>query len=391
MDVLEQQIIMTPPGTFDLSPGDAMYWTELLSHTYLTNLYALQQAGFKFRQSAQTLAQVQESAFIEPETAPETSLSWLRHLVNVGTGGGGEVGILTLPPALWQAQNSLIDEQTARLEWLKEAIGEDAAGNTGITGILKDFGSWFLQESIEQVLGEYIEHQFLVFDLFGEFGDDAADWISSALVNGAVWLIDYFEKRAAPGVRECQVMIDENNSIRDIEESSQHYEFRQQILAAHASRMQYLESQLVEADGVLFDVVKTIVSIIQGFMSSSGDAEEDDWAEELTTITQETDKIRQWLDDMEEKDAADLPVPVPPSLPSPPSGGSTKLKVLYMLAKFGFRLYTEIMRKQRETDTHVTDLVEAVKDLKFNEMELNIPNSNTKVNLFSQALRYGGK
>lgn len=277
-------------------------------------------------------------------------------------------GELEISDALWNTQSNAITNQIERLNYLKEQLGEHA-GSTGIIGIVKDLGGWLLKEGMKQTLAEYIEKQLLILDMTGEIGDDIADFIAEGFIEGVAWLIDFVAKRADPGVKLCEAMIAENDDILTLEKSQQHFQFRLDILQQHQATIKELESQLIEADGKLLSLVQLAVDVIKMFLGNSESAEEEDgWETVISSLGSSIETLDEWVDNMEIADADDTEVPSAPSLPAIPEDGTKAVsrKVAYLLAHYGFKLATELLRKSRETDTHLTDLVEAVNDLKFN-------------------------
>lgn len=281
-------------------------------------------------------------------------------MLTSGDGGSGTLEESSLSDALWEAQSTYISKESEYLaqlnaEW-KET--EDLMGSGKLDNLLDLLG-----EVIEEGIGYWVFEWLGKAGIVLSGGKAAIVAVLVSIAAGFGWgkLREAFADWLKEGNKLLEAMIAENTALLEATKSVENYRLRNDVILRH-ERVLYR----------LLDELSKLQQQYDHILVDDRRSTDDEWDDVLASIGNETGKIATWLNDMEVKDAADLPIPAPPNLPAPPEGSKgAKLRVAYMLAKYGFTLFTEVMKKQRETDTHLTDLVQAVDDLKFNGQRIH--------------------
>lgn len=324
--------------------------------------------------------------------------------VNVSTSGGGALEVVTggaIDDALWAAQTAIITGESAYLtqlnaEWI--AVKDNL-----------DSGVWrtiwtTISETFEEVLS------LGVFTLLAKYGivlSGGAAAVVGVLVSlaagyGLGKLEEVFAEWLDKGNALLVAMKAENTAMLAAEQTGQNYQHRNDVISRHERMIARLLDELDQMRQGAETMLYT-----SGGGSTTTEEEEDGWDTVITGMVNSIENLDEWVEEMETQDDANLPVPSAPGLPTIPTDPRKVLaiKIGFLLAKYLFKLITEILRKQRETDTNLTDLTIAMKAMveKMNEVnanleaigeidaELRLPNSNARINIFGRTVRYGGQ
>jgi hypothetical protein len=284
----------------------------------------------------------------------------------------------SIDDGLWNAQSTYIAGESA---YLTQLNNEWKDTETLIEGGTLDHILDFLGEAIEEGIGWVVFQMIKKLGIVLSGGQSVIVGVLVSIAAGFGWekLRDAFVNWLKEGNKLLEAMIAEDTALLAAEQSLDNYRLRNDVILRH-------EQTIFR----LLDELSKIKANSQTLIESKKD-EDDAWKDVLDGLNEAIEEIDDWINNVEEADKKDLPVPAPPSLPTIPDGNKAiSRKLAYLVAKYGLRFLLEQFRKSRETDEHVSDLVEAVKDLQYNNEMFDIPNSNARVHLLGKVIHYGG-
>lgn len=325
-------------------------------------------------------------------------------MVNVSSGGGALEVVTggTIDDALWQAQTAIIIGESAYLdqvnkEWIE--VKDNLDGGTWRTKFQ------IIGEFLEEGIGAGVVWLLAKANIVLSGGPASVVGVLASLV--ASWglgkLEEVFAEWLDKGNALLVAMKAENTAMLAVEQNGQNYEHRNDVINRHermiARLLDELDQTRQSAEGMLMTT---------GGRATTIDEEEDGWDTVLSSLGTSIEQLDEWVDSVETANDANQPVPSAPSLPSLPSDPKKAVsrKVAFLLARYGFKLATELIRKQRETDTHVSDLVgkmdelkgalenmdssliTGLGDLRWNDEVLYLP-GNVRIHLKNRMIQYG--
>lgn len=263
-----------------------------------------------------------------------------------------------LSDELWTGQTAIIAAEILYIDQLQAQFRAKRLEVEKDHGILYDF----FQEIIEATLGT------VVADIIAGYVPALAPIAGFLTEFGIGFLMDQLAMLLMNGNAMLDGIKAEDVAIKDMTKSLSNYTYRESVILRHIQQIDAILRQINEAEAALRQEIKITQPVPIDKWGGTTDDTFDGWDSVVSSLETSIAQIETWMKGIEDGDAENLPVPAPPQLPSVPDGAgkAITLKVAYLLVKYLITFMSEAHRKARETDTHMTDLVEAVNDLKFN-------------------------
>ncbi len=251
---------------------------------------------------------------------------------------------------LWTAQSSVIERQSETLAALADHLG-DSTSQGGFWGIINAVFQPVLEEIIQQAIAEAIEHAWGI-------PDDLAEVIASffmGLWEGILEALDEFDQ----GHAQCNALIDENTALLATTISWQNYNLRADTLTRHENIIARLSGNIEKGKTGIWEALDALLKFAGLFTSGE---DNDDWVSIFESIESAITNMDSWMQDVYTADAADpqLPVPVPPQLPTLPDKNKKQPSkaIMFYMAKLAIKLFTEWLRRHKEHDPDVAEGLE---------------------------------
>ena len=316
-----------------------------------------------------------------------------------------------IPATLWMAQGKLLTAQSAYLAELSTELGkeEDNSGIWSLWNIIKQGLESLGEQILTDLLGELVEFYFpFVSDSFAEY-------LVSFLLGAIKALLDALDA-FDEGSKTCAAMKEENTELLKMSRTPANYALRSDILARHDNTIQNLLATLHAGKARLLDWYDLFSRIWGTFFGNAKDNDEDtgddtgdDSADIATWVTAMQERINgldEWMaavdtayygppaaeeEEEEEEpsasgeaaapdvpsvrpDSDNLPVPLPPPLPDLPGDKIGKaIMIAYYIIKYGLKLVEEYLRRKPAENVNLAELIQAIKDLQYNDEEIEIP------------------
>ena len=276
--------------------------------------------------------------------------------------GGTGLQAAELSDELWTGQTAIIAAEILYIDQLQAQFRAKRLEVEKDQGILYDFFSEIIEATLGTIVADiiagYIPALAPIAGFLTEFGIGfLMDQLAMLLMNGNAML---------DGIKA------EDVAIKDMTKSIDNYTYREHVILRHIQQIDAILRQINEAEAALRQEIKitqpAAIDKWDGTTDDTTDETYEGWDSVVSSLESSIAQIETWMKGIEDGDAENLPIPAPPQLPTVPDGAgkAITLKVGYLLVKYLITFVAEAHRKARETDTHLTDLVEAVNDLKFN-------------------------
>jgi len=282
--------------------------------------------------------------------------------------------------ALWEAQNALIEEESAYLHELNEIFKGKQTAIPNKQNAAFDF----IAEVAEWGVGKLA---YLV--ALSKSGGNVliAEAASFLLEIGTGMAIDALRMFLAKGQELCTAIDTENTAMLALESSLRNYDLRRENLKLHTEQIENILHHISLLETQLSDT-----------LSGEEKGEGDDWAEWITSMDESTGEISKWLEDAfaaadvnydTDAETTNLPVPVVPNLPTLPPSNDPKVIAFWFLLKFGTKVLVELLKNwiEKGHGKNHEEFLLALKDLKYNDEMLDL--GGVRVWLKNKVIEYG--
>jgi len=283
--------------------------------------------------------------------------------IEINTGDTTEQTVTIIDDALWLAQSAFIEGESSYLvqlntEW-KET--ETLMGDGRLDNLL-DFLGEILEEGVGAIVFKVLTRVGIV--LTG--GQSAVVAVVVSVAAGFGWekLREAFSNWLKEGNKLLEAMKAENDALLLATQSMENYRLRNDIIARHGQTIVRLLDELNKIQANSEKLIET------------KPGSEEDWEDVLDGLTEAIDELDEWMNPEAESDPADgestedlVLLPSAPDLPAIPDDGNTAItrKMGYLMAQYGFKLLTEMVRRSQATDVKLSELIQSVSDLKYND------------------------